>query len=46
MLLAVAALVGVVEAMMARLRMNRIPQLLVAVAALVVFAAILLLRSA
>ncbi len=46
LLLAVAVLVGVVEGTMARLRMNRIPQLLVGVAALVMFAAILLLRSA
>jgi formate hydrogenlyase subunit 4 len=45
-LVAVAILVGVVEATMARLRLNRIPQLLVAVSALVIFATILLLRPA
>jgi len=43
-LLAIATLVGVVEATMARLRMDRLPQLLVAASALVAFAAILLLR--
>ena len=43
-LVVVAAGVGVVEASMARLRMNRIPQFLVAAAALAVFGVILLLR--
>jgi len=46
LLLAVAALAGVVEAAMARVRMTRIPQLLVAVAAFVAFAVILLMRPA
>ena len=39
-----AAAVGVVEAAMARLRMNRVPQFLVAASALAVFGVILLLR--
>ncbi len=43
-LLLVATVIGVVESVMARLRMNRIPQLLVAAAALAGFAVILLLR--
>jgi formate hydrogenlyase subunit 4 len=43
---AVAVAVGVVEAAMARLRLNRIPQLLVAVTALAAFATILLLSRA
>jgi formate hydrogenlyase subunit 4 len=46
LLLSVAVLVGTVEAAMARLRMTRLPQLLVAVAAFVAFAAILLLSPA
>ena len=41
---AVAVLIGAVEASMARLRLNRVPQLLVTSAALAAFAAILLLR--
>ncbi len=45
-LLLVAVAVGAVEAVTARLRLNRIPQLLVATSALVVFATILLLRPA
>jgi formate hydrogenlyase subunit 4 len=40
----VAVAVGVVESSMARLRMNRVPQFLVAAAALAVFGVILLLR--
>ena len=40
----VAVGVGVVEASMARLRMNRIPHFLVAASALAVFGVILLLR--
>jgi formate hydrogenlyase subunit 4 len=40
----VAVAVGVVESVMARLRMNRVPQLLVAASALAGFALILLLR--
>ena len=40
----VAALVGIVEAVMARLRMDRIPQFLVAASALAGFGVILLLR--
>jgi formate hydrogenlyase subunit 4 len=40
----VAAAVGIVEASMARLRMNRVPQFLVAASALAVFGVILLLR--
>jgi formate hydrogenlyase subunit 4 len=40
----IAALVGVIEAAMARLRMDRIPQFLVAAAALAGFGVILLLR--
>ena len=40
----VAAAVGIVEASMARLRMNRVPQFLVAASALVIFGVILLLR--
>ncbi len=43
-LAAVAAIVGVVESVMARVRMTRIPQLLVAAAALAAFGIILLLR--
>lgn len=43
-LLVVAVAIGVVESLMARLRMNRIPQLLIAAAALSGFAVILLLR--
>jgi formate hydrogenlyase subunit 4 len=43
-LVVVAVLVGVVEAAMARLRMDRIPQFLVAAAALAGFGVILLLR--
>lgn len=43
-LLAVAIGVGVVESVMARLRMNRVPQFLVAASALAAFAVILLLR--
>lgn len=43
-LVVVAVGVGVVESSMARLRMNRIPQFLVAAAALAVFGLILLLR--
>jgi hypothetical protein len=39
-----AAAIGVVESVMARLRMNRVPQLLVAASALAGFALILLLR--
>ncbi len=42
-LLAVAALVGVVESVMARLRLDRVPQFLVAASALAFFAVILLL---
>ena len=45
-LLLVAVAVGVVEAVMARLRLDRIPLLLVAAAALAAFATILLLTSA
>lgn len=41
---AVAVAIGVVEAILARLRLNRIPQFLVATTALAVFAVILLLR--
>jgi formate hydrogenlyase subunit 4 len=43
-LAAVAVAIGVVESIMARLRMNRVPQLLVAASALAGFALILLLR--
>ena len=43
-LAAVAVGVGVVESTMARLRLVRIPQLLVAASALALFAVILLLR--
>lgn len=43
-LVVVAFAVGVVEASMARLRMNRVPQFLVAAAALAIFGVILLLR--
>jgi formate hydrogenlyase subunit 4 len=42
-LLVIAVAVGVVEGVMARLRLNRVPQLLVAASALAAFAAILLL---
>lgn len=42
-LLVVAVAVGVVEGVMARLRLNRVPQLLVAASALAAFATILLL---
>jgi formate hydrogenlyase subunit 4 len=42
-LLAVAALVGVVESVMARLRLDRVPQYLVAASALAFFAVVLLL---
>jgi len=45
-LVLVAVAVGGVEAAMARLRLTRIPQLLLAVTALVTFATILLLRRA
>ncbi len=40
----VAVLVGVIEAVMARLRLDRLPQFLVAAAALAGFGVILLLR--
>jgi formate hydrogenlyase subunit 4 len=40
----IAVLVGVIESVMARLRMDRIPQFLVAAAALAGFGVILLLR--
>jgi formate hydrogenlyase subunit 4 len=40
----VAVAIGVVESIMARVRMNRVPQLLVAASALAGFALILLLR--
>ena len=43
-LVVVAVLVGVIEAAMARLRMDRIPQFLVAASALAGFGVILLLR--
>jgi formate hydrogenlyase subunit 4 len=43
-LAAIAVLVGVVEATMARLRMDRLPQFLVAASALAAFGVILLLR--
>jgi formate hydrogenlyase subunit 4 len=43
-LVLVAVCVGVVESVMARLRLNRVPQLLVGSGALALFAAILLLR--
>ena len=43
-LVLVAIAIGVVESVMARLRMNRVPQLLIAASALAVFALILLLR--
>ncbi len=43
-LLLIAVAIGVVESVMARLRMNRVPQLLVAASALAGFALILLLR--
>jgi len=43
-LVLIAAAVGVVESSMARLRLNRVPQFLVAAGALAVFAVILLLR--
>jgi formate hydrogenlyase subunit 4 len=43
-LAAVAVLVGIIEASMARLRMDRIPQFLVAASALAGFGVILLLR--
>jgi formate hydrogenlyase subunit 4 len=43
-LVVVAAAVGVVESVMARLRLTRVPQLLVAAAALAAFGIILLLR--
>jgi formate hydrogenlyase subunit 4 len=42
-LVAVAALVGVVESVMARLRLDRVPQFLVAASALAFFAVVLLL---
>jgi formate hydrogenlyase subunit 4 len=42
-MLVIAAFVGVVEGVMARLRLNRVPQLLVAASALAAFATILLL---
>jgi formate hydrogenlyase subunit 4 len=40
----VAVAIGVVESVMARLRMNRVPQLLVAASALAILALILVLR--
>jgi formate hydrogenlyase subunit 4 len=40
----VAIAIGLVESVMARLRMNRVPQLLIAASALALFALILLLR--
>ena len=40
----VATLVGVVESVMARLRLTRVPQLLVGAGSLALFAVILLLR--
>jgi formate hydrogenlyase subunit 4 len=43
-LILVAIGVGIVEASMARLRMNRVPQFLVAAAALAVFGVLLQLR--
>jgi formate hydrogenlyase subunit 4 len=43
-LMVVAVAIGVVESVMARLRMNRVPQLLIAASALALFALILLLR--
>jgi formate hydrogenlyase subunit 4 len=43
-LAAVAVVVGIIEAAMARLRMDRIPQFLVAASALAGFGVILLLR--
>jgi formate hydrogenlyase subunit 4 len=43
-LVVVAIAIGVVESAMARLRMNRVPQLLIAASALALFALILLLR--
>ncbi len=43
-LVVLAVAVGIVESVMARLRMNRIPQFLVAASALAVFGVILLLR--
>jgi formate hydrogenlyase subunit 4 len=43
-LIVVAIGVGVVESSMARLRMNRVPQFLVAASALAIFGVILLLR--
>ncbi len=43
-LVVVAVVVGLVESVMARLRLDRVPQLLVAASALAAFAAILLLR--
>jgi formate hydrogenlyase subunit 4 len=43
-LVLVAVCVGVVESVMARLRLNRVPQLLVGSGALALFAVILLLR--
>ena len=43
-LVVVAIAIGVVESVMARLRMNRVPQLLIAASALAMFALILLLR--
>jgi formate hydrogenlyase subunit 4 len=43
-LVAYAVVVGVVESGMARLRMNRVPQLLVAASAIAGFGLILLLR--
>jgi formate hydrogenlyase subunit 4 len=45
-LVAVAAAMGVIEAVMARLRLSRVPQLLVAAAVLPAFAVILLLGAA
>jgi formate hydrogenlyase subunit 4 len=43
-MLAFAALVGVVESTMARLRLSRVPQLLVGASVLSAFALVLLLR--
>jgi formate hydrogenlyase subunit 4 len=43
-LVLVAVAIGVVESVMARVRMNRVPQLLIAASALAIFALILLLR--
>jgi formate hydrogenlyase subunit 4 len=43
-MLVLAMLVGLVESVMARMRLNKVPQLLIAAAALAVFALLLAVR--